>query len=87
MLIVHLFDSYAHTGSGVGCGFCLWLCLDFSVYLFGSANNEGFRGLAPSYYIRINWPLTRLGYTGNKHGFLCITNENTSLKCESLETF
>ena len=43
MLIVHLFVSYAHVNlslflfllvSGFGCGFCLWLFLDFSVYLF-----------------------------------------------------
>ena len=44
MLIVLLFVSYAHVNSvslflfllvsGVGCGFCLWLFLDFSVYLF-----------------------------------------------------
>ena len=42
MLIVHLFVSYAHVNlchfffllvSGVGCDFCLWLFLDFSVYL------------------------------------------------------
>ena len=49
MLIVHLFVSYAHVNlchffsfswcRGVGCGFCLWLFLDFSVYLFSSAED------------------------------------------------
>ena len=44
MLIVHLFVSYAHVNlcyfflfllvSGVGCDFCVWLFLDFYVYLF-----------------------------------------------------
>ena len=43
MLIVHLYVSYAHVNlchffssswCQVGCGFCLWLFLDFSVYLF-----------------------------------------------------
>ena len=41
MLIVHLFVSYAHVNlflfllvSRVGYDFCLWLFLDFSVYLF-----------------------------------------------------
>ena len=44
VLIVHLFVSYAHVNlchfclfllvSRAGCGFCLWLFLDFSIYLF-----------------------------------------------------
>ena len=41
VLVVHLFVGYAHVYlflflpvSGVGCDFCLWLFLDFSVYLF-----------------------------------------------------
>ena len=44
MLTVHLFVSYAHVNlchfflfflvSEVGCGFCLWLFLDCSTYLF-----------------------------------------------------
>ena len=45
MLIVHLFDSYAHVNlchfflpPSVGCDFCLWLFLDFSVYLFVTGN-------------------------------------------------
>ena len=44
VLIVHLFVSYAHVNlchffpsswcQGIGCDFCLWLFLDFSVYFF-----------------------------------------------------
>ena len=29
--------------SGVDCGFCLWLFLDFSVYLFGATHLAEFR--------------------------------------------
>ena len=32
--------------SGIGCGFCLWLFLDFSVYLFSLNNHDsGFKGV------------------------------------------
>ena len=50
VFIMHLFVSYAYVNlslflfllvSGVGCSFCLWLFLDFSVYLFGPLLSNG----------------------------------------------